>query len=245
MARGEEGAEIDEFHAAFADAEDVVGLKIDNDDTELVKLREDGKRFVDGFLEIGDPFGREAFVGGVVAPGLEIFAVEKLHGDVSVFAFVIDVCAEIDGDEPAERFVINDVLEVGEFQAEAGVRAVGDFVGAVAVAFEVEEFDDDVWVIGAIDGRFRGLLEDLGQFDATEARKVYFQASEFRRHRCCCFDRHRTCGKIPRTDNFATTNVLTMGRLAEAKGGMEVILSRNFGVGLNGLGGAGKVAGDE
>lgn len=196
MTRGEEGAEVDEFHAAFANEKDVVGLEVDDDDAELVELGENIEGFVDGFLELIEPGFGETFVGGGVAPGLEVFAVEKFHGDVGVFLVVVNVAAVVSGNESAEGFVVDDVFEVGEFEAEAGVGAVGDFVRAIAVAGEVEKLDDNIRVVSEVNSRLGGLLEDFGEGDATETGKIQFEACKFGRNRCCCFDRHRTCGKI-------------------------------------------------
>ena len=190
MTRGEKRAEIDEFHAPLAEAQNVVWLEVDNDDAVFVELGENGEGFVNGFFEFGNPFVRKAFVGGIIAPGLHVVTVEEFHGDVGILLFINDVGAVVDRDEAAEGLEVYDVLEVSEFERKAGVGTESNFVGAIAVAVEVENLDDDVWVVGVVDGGFGGLLEDLRKTDPAQAGEIHPYTGELILH-CCCLDWHK------------------------------------------------------
>src|SRR5690606_6869502 len=87
VARGEERPEVYKFNASLRQPEYIVRLEVNDDHAMLVEPREDGEPFVNGFLELSDPRLWKAFIGGIVAPGLQVLAMEKLHRDVGELAF--------------------------------------------------------------------------------------------------------------------------------------------------------------
>ena len=176
MSGSEEGAEVDEFDSALGEAHDVVGFEVDDHDAVSVEPSHDVERLEDRAFEVEFPIAFITIGGGVVAPGLEILAVEELHENEGEFAGVIDIGTVERGEEGAEVVEVLDIFEVGEFEGEAHVGAVGDLVGLGAI--EVKDLGDDSWAGGSVDGGFWTLFERSGEPEFAQAWEVERQVFE-------------------------------------------------------------------
>jgi len=103
-------------------------------------------------------------------------AVEELHENEGEFAGVIDIGTVEGGEKGSEVVEVLDIFEIGDLEGEAHVRAVGDFVSLGAI--EVEDFGDDPWARGSVDGGFWTLLERRGDPEFTEAWEFERQVFE-------------------------------------------------------------------
>src|SRR5690349_19987479 len=119
-------------------------------------------------FELCYPLLRKTFVGGIIAPRMQIIAVEEVHRDIGVFHFVIDVCPVVDRDEAAKSFQIDDICEISQLELKAGVGTVTQLVRFVAI--QIEQLDDNAGVLGTENRGFSGLLEYLREAEPAESR---------------------------------------------------------------------------
>ena len=128
MPRCKKGSQVNKHSPFASEADDIVRLEIYEDDAVLMKPLDDGQRFIDGFLEFTQPLVRVTAHGSRLTPGLEILALQKFHGDESVFLIVIDIGSVISRNKRSQILHPQNVPEVCHFKAKAHVGSVADLV---------------------------------------------------------------------------------------------------------------------
>src|SRR2546427_12987448 len=129
MPRCKESSQVNKLDSSLSESNDIIRLEVDQDDAVSMKPRHDGQGFIDGLFEFFHPLGLITAGGSLRTPRFEVLALKVFHRNKGVLLIIIDVRPVIGGHQRSQILSGQNVFEIGQFEAEAYVRAIADLVG--------------------------------------------------------------------------------------------------------------------
>ena len=174
MPRGKKSPQVHKLYSFLPQTNDIVRFEVDEDDAVIMKPGQDRQGFINGGFEFVHPLALIIARRSLFAPGLEVLAFQVFHRDIGVLLIIIDVRSIIRGNQRPQIVHGQDVLEIGQFEAETHVGTVADFVRFAAT--QIKHFDDDARLGGLVNPGLGVAFQEVSELHFAQTDQINGQS---------------------------------------------------------------------